>query len=403
MLISTNAVRPHHVAENANIASALSAQFEYLTLLRFSPNRSSTSHRRYGLRYKYGLFKQSIAADGNQIEKADNWLDFGNPWCGSGCTWTVTAKLLSLLPTAVISTASTAVISTACSLDLPSMLPPLLCAVREVRRNDLHFTVRFGGTVEAAPGGGKRWVGGETVEAVAYDQPIPGFKTRNCISLRLWNSEVSADQFDLEAHNASNYARSVGPATTAFELCAVLYPGDATRSGKALRIKQQYFLCSASLQDIMTRFVARARMAGQQPDWADFPSKVAIQMNDTHPTLAAPELMRILMDNEGLSYDAAWAITSKTVAYTNHTVMPEALEKWPLELLEELLPRHVEIIKLIDHRFIALVEAQYAGMEPAALKKTLAAMVILQDYDHEVRSKEHCGAVHVKLEWLLGC
>ena len=285
----------------------------------------------YGLRYKYGLFKQSIGADGNQLEAADDWLECGNPW--------------------------------------------------EKRRNDVSYTIRFGGRVETGADGAKSWVGGQTVKAVAYDTPIPGYKTVNTISLRLWNAEVSAGAFDLAAHNASDYAQSVGPATLAFELCAVLYPGDSAREGKALRVKQQYMLCSASLQDIFTRFAERAAPA--QPDWAALASKVAIQMNDTHPTLAAPEMMRLLMDVHGLSYDAAWAVTSKAVAYTNHTVLPEALEKWPLELLEELLPRHVEIIKQIDARFIAMVTKQYAAMPADALAATLSKMVILENYEHE--------------------
>lgn len=174
----------------------------------------------YGLRYKYGLFKQSIGSDGNQLEAADDWLESGNPW--------------------------------------------------EVRRNDVAYTVRFGGSVEEGADGRKRWVGGTTVKAVAYDTPIPGYRTPNTISLRLWNAEVSARQFDLAAHNASDYDTSVGPATLAFELCAVLYPGDGTREGKALRVKQQYMLCSASLQDIMTRFAERA---GGKPDWGKLASK----------------------------------------------------------------------------------------------------------------------------------
>jgi starch phosphorylase len=287
----------------------------------------------YGLRYKYGLFKQSIAADGNQLEAADDWLEVGNPW--------------------------------------------------ELRRNDVAYTIRFGGEVATdAATGAKSWSGGQTVRAVAYDTPIPGYRTTNTISLRLWNAEVSAGQFDLAAHNASDYAASSGPATLAFQLCAVLYPGDGTREGKALRVKQQYMLCSAALQDIMARFTERAAAAGKKPNWSELAGKVAIQMNDTHPTLAAPELMRLLMDQEGLTYDAAWAITSKCVAYTNHTVMPEALEKWPLELLEELLPRHVEIIKQIDQRFIALVKKQYSAMAPEALAATLANMVILENFSH---------------------
>ena len=207
---------------------------------------------------------------------------------------------------------------------------------------------------------------------------------------------MSAGQFDLAAHNASDYATSVGPATLAFELCAVLYPGDGTREGKALRVKQQYMLCSASLQDILTRFAERA---GGRPNWADLASKVAIQMNDTHPTLAAPELMRLLIDTHGLSYDAAWAITSKAVAYTNHTVMPEALEKWPLELLEELLPRHVELIKQIDARFIATVKKQYSGMAPEALAATLSKMVILENYEHpEAAEKKAVAAAEEEEE-----
>ena len=287
----------------------------------------------YGLRYKYGLFKQSIGADGNQLEAADDWLEVGNPW--------------------------------------------------ELRRNDVAYDIRFRGAVSTdAATGAKSWTGGQTVRAVAYDSPIPGYRTANCISLRLWNAEVSAPAFDLAAHNASDYAASSGPATLAFQLCAVLYPGDGTREGKALRVMQQYMLCSASLQDILARFTERAAAAGRKPNWADLPGKVAIQMNDTHPTLAAPELMRILMDVHGLTYDAAWAITSKCVAYTNHTVMPEALEKWPLELLEELLPRHVEIIKQIDARFIATVKKQYSSMDPEALATTLSKMVILENFVH---------------------
>ena len=286
----------------------------------------------YGLRYKYGLFKQTIGPDGNQVEAADDWLDVGNPW--------------------------------------------------ELRRNDVAYTVRFGGGVAVDPATGRSvWSGGETIRAVAYDTPIPGYRTPNTISLRLWNAEVSAGQFDLKAHNASDYATSAGPATLAFELCAVLYPGDGTRDGKALRIKQQYMLCSASLQDMLTRFVERS--AGK-PNWGDIPSKVAIQMNDTHPTLAAPELMRLLMDVHGLSYDAAWAITSKTVAYTNHTVMPEALEKWPLDLLEELLPRHVQLIKQIDARFVETVRKTYAGkMGADALKAALGKMTVLENFDYD--------------------
>ena len=240
----------------------------------------------YGLRYKYGLFKQAIE-DGVQKEYADDWLEIGNPW-----------KM----------------------------------------KRETQYPIGFYGEVVDG-----KWVPGANIRAVAYDSPIPGYKTKNTISLRLWDAEVAPKEFDLASFNACDYDKSMRETNLASTLCAVLYPGDATREGKALRLSQQYMLCSASVQDILARFKERGNT-----DWSKLPEKVAIQMNDTHPTLAAPELMRILMDHEGMDWDAAWALTTKTVAYTNHTVMPEALEKWPLELMTELLPRHVEIIKRID-------------------------------------------------------
>ena len=205
----------------------------------------------------------------------------------------------------------------------------------------------------------------------AYDSPIPGYKTKNCISLRLWDAEVAPKDFDLASFNAGDYETSMAETNLAQQLCAVLYPGDGTREGKALRLSQQYMLCSASVQDILARFKERGNA-----DWDALPEKVAIQMNDTHPTLAAPELMRILMDVEGMDWDKAWALTSKTVAYTNHTVMPEALEKWPLELMEELLPRHVEIIKKIDDQFIASVEAAYPEATAEEIREWYAVSAV---------------------------
>jgi len=275
----------------------------------------------YGLRYKYGLFKQGVdKSSGEQLECADDWLEVGNPW--------------------------------------------------EIARPQVSYPISFYGKVVDG-----KWKPGQQVRAVAFDSPIPGYKTRNCISLRMWDAQPSAAEFDLAAFNASDYKTSMGPTNLASMLCAVLYPGDGTREGKALRLSQQYMLCSASVQDILARWKERGNT-----DWNTLHEKVAIQMNDTHPTLAAPELMRILIDEEGLSWDAAWKITTKTVAYTNHTVMPEALEKWPLDLVEELLPRHMEIIKRIDAEFIASVKAKYASMPAAELKRSIDAMGILENY-----------------------
>jgi starch phosphorylase len=220
-----------------------------------------------------------------------------------------------------------------------------------------------------------KWVPGANIRAVAYDSPIPGYKTKNTISLRLWDAEVAPKEFDLASFNACDYDKSMRETNLASTLCAVLYPGDATREGKALRLSQQYMLCSASVQDILARFKERGNT-----DWSKLPEKVAIQMNDTHPTLACPELMRILMDHEGMDWDAAWALTTKTVAYTNHTVMPEALEKWPLELMTELLPRHVEIIKRIDDEFIASVKATYPKASAEELAAKIGAMRVLENY-----------------------
>ncbi|MQM00216.1 hypothetical protein Taro_032938 [Colocasia esculenta] len=265
----------------------------------------------YGLRYHYGLFKQQICGEG-QKEVAEDWLEMLNPW--------------------------------------------------EIVRHDVVFPVRFFGHVEVSPTGFRKWVGGEVIQALAYDVPIPGCKTRNTISLRLWEAKAGSEDFNLFQFNDGQYESAAQLHSKAQQICAVLYPGDATENGKILRLKQQYFLCSASLQDIIARFKER-RCGQDQLQWSEFPNKVAVQMNDTHPTLAIPELMRILMDDEGLGWDEAWDITRRTVAYTNHTVLPEALEKWSLAIMSKLLPRHVEIIEEIDKRFMAMVRSTRADME----------------------------------------
>ncbi|XP_022149091.1 alpha-1,4 glucan phosphorylase L-2 isozyme, chloroplastic/amyloplastic-like isoform X2 [Momordica charantia] len=281
----------------------------------------------YGLRYKYGLFKQLITKDG-QEEVAENWLEMGNPW--------------------------------------------------EIARNDVFYPVKFYGEVISGADGSKQWVGGEDVTAVAYDVPIPGYKTKNTINLRLWSTKVAPEQFNLSYFNVGDHASAYAAIKKAEKICYILYPGDESLEGKTLRLKQQYTLCSASLQDIVARF---ERRSGEPVDWQNFPEKVAVQMNDTHPTLCIPELIRILMDVKGLSWKEAWDITRRTVAYTNHTVLPEALEKWSFPLMQELLPRHVEIIEMIDEELIHSIVAQYGTKDLELLKQKLKQMRILENFE----------------------
>ncbi|XP_031488932.1 alpha-glucan phosphorylase, H isozyme isoform X2 [Nymphaea colorata] len=207
----------------------------------------------------------------------------------------------------------------------------------------------------------RKWVGGEVLRALAYDVPIPGYKTKNTISLRLWEAKAGSEDFNLFQFNEGRHESSLHLHSKAQQICAVLYPGDSIESGKLLRLKQQFFLSSASLQDIIYRFKER-RAGNESICWNEFPMKVAVQLNDTHPTLAIPELMRILMDDEGLGWDEAWDITTKTIAYTNHTVLPEALEKWPQDVMRKLLPRHMEIIEEIDKRFMAFIHSSWPDL-----------------------------------------
>ncbi|KAL6577164.1 hypothetical protein OROMI_011440 [Orobanche minor] len=265
----------------------------------------------YGLRYRYGLFKQRITKAG-QEEVAEDWLEKFSPW--------------------------------------------------EIVRHDVVFPIRFFGQVEVHPSGSRKWVGGEVLHAVAYDVPIPGYKTKNTNSLRLWEAKASAEDFNLFQFNDGQYEAAALLHSRAQQICAVLYPGDATENGKLLRLKQQFFLCSASLQDIIARFKER-KDEKDEIQWSEFPSKVAVQLNDTHPTLAIPELMRLLMDDEGRGWDEAWDVTTRTIAYTNHTVLPEALEKWSQAVMWKLLPRHMEIIEEIDKRFIAMVQSVRPNLE----------------------------------------
>ncbi|GMN42136.1 hypothetical protein TIFTF001_011357, partial [Ficus carica] len=281
----------------------------------------------YGLRYRYGLFKQRITKDG-QEEVAEDWLELGNPW--------------------------------------------------EIVRNDVSYPVKFFGKLVSGSDGKGHWIGGEDIVAVAYDVPIPGYKTKTTINLRLWSTKAPSGDFDLSAFNAGEHTKAYEALGNAEKICYILYPGDESIEGKTLRLKQQYTLCSASLQDIIARF---ERRSGTSVKWEEFPEKVAVQMNDTHPTLCIPELMRILIDVKGLSWKEAWNITQRTVAYTNHTVLPEALEKWSLDLMQKLLPRHVEIIEMIDEELIHTIVAEYGTKDSDLLEKKLKELRILENVE----------------------
>ncbi|KAK3390962.1 glycosyl transferase [Podospora didyma] len=261
----------------------------------------------YGLRYRYGIFKQEII-DGYQVEVPDYWLDF-NPW--------------------------------------------------EFPRHDVTVDIQFYGHVnKSTDESGKtiaHWEGGETVKAVAYDVPIPGYATPSTNNLRLWSSKAASGEFDFQKFNSGEYESSVADQQRAETISAVLYPNDNLERGKELRLKQQYFWVAASLYDIVRRFKKSKRA------WKEFPDQVAIQLNDTHPTLAIVELQRILVDLEGLEWDEAWNIVVNTFGYTNHTVLPEALEKWSVGLIQHLLPRHLQIIYDINLFFLQTVERAFPG------------------------------------------
>ncbi|KAI0276052.1 glycosyltransferase family 35 protein [Russula aff. rugulosa BPL654] len=261
----------------------------------------------YGLRYKYGIFQQLIKADdGTQLEAPDPWLEHQNPW--------------------------------------------------ELPRLDVTYEVRFYGSSQRWGEGTGRatWSGGQEVLAVAYDVMIPGYGTKSTNNLRLWESKPKRG-FDLQSFNAGNYERSVEASNSAAAITSVLYPNDHTSFGKELRLKQQYFWTAASLADMLRRF------KHLQKPISEFADYNAIQLNDTHPTLAIVELMRILVDEEEVPWDLAWTIVTNTFFFTNHTVLPEALEKWSVPLMEHLLPRHMQIIFDINMLFLQSVEKKYPG------------------------------------------
>jgi len=257
----------------------------------------------YGIRYDYGIFYQSIE-NGYQVEKPDLWLQYGNPW--------------------------------------------------DIVRPKIQYTVPFYGNSVAVndDNGHVRFHLEDTheVRAVAYDTPIPGYKNKVVNNLRLWKAG-SSSAIDLKSFNQGQYIDAVRDTQLNENISRVLYPNDKMFVGMELRLKQEFFLVSASMQDILRRFKKT------EDDWTKLPEKVAIQCNDTHPNLAIPELMRVLIDEEGLDWDVAWEITEKTMAYTNHTLMPEALEKWPVSLMRNLLPRQLQIIYEINRRFLQKIQA----------------------------------------------
>ncbi len=261
----------------------------------------------YGIRYDYGIFFQSIR-NGYQVETPDNWLRLGNVW--------------------------------------------------EFPRPEFSYIVNFYGRSEDytdhAGTKRKRWADAEEIVALGYDTPVPGYGNNTVNNLRLWSAKASRE-FNLNYFNDGDYIKAVSEKAKSENITKVLYPNDNRHEGKELRLKQEYFFVSATIQDIIRRF----RKA--HASFADFPDQVAIQLNDTHPAIAIPELMRILVDIESLAWDVAWDITVRTFGYTNHTILPEALERWPVELFARVLPRHLEIIYEINRRFLEDVSRARPG------------------------------------------
>ncbi len=262
----------------------------------------------YGLRYEFGMFRQMIE-NGYQLEEPDHWMRDGNPW--------------------------------------------------ELERPEYTQRIQFGGRIEhyADHSGrmGVRWIDTHDVLAVPYDVPIPGYRNDTINTLRLWKS-AATDEFDLSEFNAGSYPEAVAQKNDAEHITMVLYPNDANENGKELRLRQQFFLASASIKDVLREWI---RLKGR--DFSDFAAKNCFQLNDTHPAISVAELMRQLVDEQYLGWDEAWAITKKTMAYTNHTLLPEALERWPVWLFEQLLPRPLQIIYEINARFLTEVASRWPG------------------------------------------
>uniref|UniRef100_A0A8C6MFG6 Alpha-1,4 glucan phosphorylase n=1 Tax=Nothobranchius furzeri TaxID=105023 RepID=A0A8C6MFG6_NOTFU len=260
----------------------------------------------YGIRYEYGIFNQKIR-DGWQVEEADDWLRHGNPW--------------------------------------------------EKARPEYMLPVHFYGHVEETRDGPK-WVNTQVVLAMPYDTPIPGYMNNTVNTMRLWSARAPND-FNLKDFNVGDYIQAVLDRNLAENISRVLYPNDNFFEGKELRLKQEYFVVAATLQDIIRRYKTTKKGVPGRTCFESFPDKVAIQLNDTHPAMAIPELMRIFVDIEKLKWETAWDLTRRTFAYTNHTILPEALERWPVELLEKLLPRHLQIIYQINQAHLDKIAALF--------------------------------------------
>jgi len=286
----------------------------------------------YGIRYEFGIFKQSIV-QGYQVEEPDHWLKKGCPW--------------------------------------------------EIRRPEITYRVRFRGKVlsEEQPDGGviHRWVDTEDVMAVAWDVPIPGFKVDNVNNLRLWQA-TATDEFDLDYFNNGDYVRAVEHKNISENISKVLYPNDNVHLGRILRLKQEYFFVSATLQDIFSAWKQ------DHDNFKELPDKIAVQLNDTHPAIAIPEMLRILIDEEQLGFESAWEITRRCFSYTNHTILPEALEKWSVRLFEELLPRHLMLIYQINTHVLAEVTRLY----PGNLVRMRNMSIIEEERDKSLRMAQLC-------------
>ena len=262
----------------------------------------------YGIRYDYGMFKQTIV-DGRQVEVPDYWLTHGNPW--------------------------------------------------EFPRPEVTYRVQFGGHV-VKEGDAYKWVDSHDVQAMAYDTIIPGYATKATNTLRLWSAKAT-QEIDLGAFNRGNYMAAVETKNHSENVSRVLYPDDSTPSGRELRLHQEYFFCSASVQDLLRRYLRT------HDNFENLPNKVSIHLNDTHPVLAIPELMRLLLDEHHLPWADAWRLCQGVFSYTNHTLMHEALETWPVEMMGRILPRHLQIIYDINAQFLAQI-AQRGG-SPELLRK----------------------------------
>jgi glycogen phosphorylase len=287
----------------------------------------------YGIRYEFGIFDQ-IISDGRQKEITDKWLALGNPW--------------------------------------------------EISRPEISYYVNFGGRTEYYDDEGHlrvRWIPYRVLKGIAFDTPIPGYGGPVVDLLRLWKSEA-AESFDFQAFNVGDYYKAVDEKVVSETLTKVLYPNDEPSSGKKLRLSQQYFFVSCSLQDMI-----RIHELQNNP-LTSFHDGFTVQLNDTHPSIAVAELMRIFVDERGMDWDLAWAITQKTFAYTNHTLLPEALEKWPLLLFRRILPRHLEIIFEINRRFLDDVRRAYPGDE-----ERVQRLSIIDESDDKYVRMAHLAAV----------